>query len=316
MKRLSTVCGLVVAMTSCTVHQDDWALEFGVTFCKHEQECRRVSTSVDCTRPGYWDGWPWELEAVREGLLGYSPADARRCVDLISKVGCIDNLKGRLFQSAECRAAFPGRVAEGEPCLPSAPEFCARDLKCEELPTAQSGCGTCVPTARASEEVTSSDRSKDCGVGLYPVPDGGHEGPFSIGVCQPKLSTGESCGLARPCLEWLDCSSYGPDGGTCVTPAPPAAGAGEPGEGCRDPSSRQPSCAWPARCEDSRCVDRSARVGAACTDATPCESFGLCVDGICTAPAQAGERCERARCAYPFVCENGVCQSGLALYCR
>lgn len=306
------VCLLVVALTGCRVPLDDWAREFGTALCRHEQECRRVSTSVDCTRPSFWNGWPEELEAHRQGLVSYSAADARRCIDLLSKVGCIDNLKSRLFSSAECRAAFPGQVAEGKPCMPAAVEVCGRDLRCER-PTAPDVCGTCVPTARVGEEVTSSSFSKECGLGLYPATDGGRVGLYSTGVCQPMPSIGESCSFRRPCLEWLDCSSLF-DGGTCDSVGPPDAGAGEPGEECRD-TSRWPWCAWPAACEAGRCADRTARLGDPCGISTQCELSGSCIDGVCVESAHQGESCARTGCTALLFCEDSVCQPNL-LVCR
>lgn len=327
MKRLSTVCVLVAATTSCTVHQDDWAREFGVALCVHEQECHKVSTTVDCTRPGYWDVWPEELEAVREGLVTYSPADAWHCVDLLSKVGCIDDLKSRLFSSRECRAAFVGQVREGAPCTRAAVDVCGRDLRCaHSAGQFSSACGTCMAVAIADEEVTNSGSSKECGVGLYPAWDGmsGFRGP-----CRPRPSLGESCSSSRPCLELLDCSDI--EGGICVRPAPPAGGRGEPGATCLTAPHLRPRCAWPATCDEAcwgptvpaipspdagpigegcPCVDRTARVGEACSLDSPCELQAQCVEGVCVAPsAHEGEPCVPAACiaglacGYDFVCE-------------
>lgn len=325
MKRLSTVCVLVVAATGCTVHQDDWAREFGVALCKHEQECHKVSTAVDCTRPGFWAVWPEELEAIREGLVTYSAADARRCADLLSKVGCIDDLKARLFSSVECRVAFAGQLGEGAPCTRAAVDVCGRDLRCSH-PAGQfsSLCGTCTAVAKVDEEVTNSRGSKECGVGLYPDFDGG-----ITGRCRPRPSLGQSCSSSRPCLELLECSHI--EGGICGRPAAPAAGRGEIGETCLTAPHLRPQCAWPATCDEAcwgptvpaipsadagpigegcPCVDRTARVGEACSVDSPCELDARCVEGVCVFPsAREGEPCGQAACiaglacGYDFVCE-------------
>ena len=105
---------LLLGLAGCTLHQDDSARAFGVAFCKHQQACRRVSSAVDCEHPGFWTPWPQELQALREGLVGYSPADAQRCLELLSEVGCIADLEARLFASTR-RA-----VSRGAPGRPSA----------------------------------------------------------------------------------------------------------------------------------------------------------------------------------------------------
>ncbi len=327
---IGAACMLVVGLTNCSVRQADWAREFGTALCKHEQECRKVSQSVDCTRPGYWTPWSEELDALREGLVGYSPEDARRCVDLISKLGCVEYPEYTLFKSAECHAAFPGQVAEGEACRSGWVEVCGQDLRCDLRDPATGplqDCGTCVPTAREGEEVMLRER-KECSHGLYGKLDGG-----TTALCVTRSSVGESCRGPWECLEWLQCTP-GSGPGVCASgAAPPDAGAGEPGEECRPDRTRQydqgpisfdpawvpPSppgwCAWPVTCEENRCVDRSAKIGEPCSANTHCEFSGSCLDGVCAAPALFGESCGPNRCADPFFCENGTCQNLMSL-CR
>lgn len=330
----STAGLLVVALSSCSVHQDDWAREFGIALCRHEQQCGTVSMSIDCTRPRYWSEFPEELWAVREGAVRYSPGDARRCIDLLATTGCINDLKHRVLLSTECQATFKGQLAEGEPCRASrVVDVCAPGLRC--TPGQQSpACGVCVPVARAGEEHGSLFRAgndnfyrKACDVGLFPVSDGG--GP--TGVCRPRASLGASCSGRHLCLEGLDCSSGGREVGTCISPSPPIAGEGDIGEACRTAPGRRPWCAWPANCdhtcwsaplilppdagaigEGCACLDDTPRVGEACERGRYCELDASCINGICTLPpapsGQVGDSCASG-CVAGLVCrEDDVCQ--------
>lgn len=338
----STACLLVVALSSCGVHQDDWAREFGIALCVHEQQCRTVSMSIDCTRPRYWSEYPEELWALREGLVDYHPAEARRCIDLLSKTGCIQGLKQRVLRSTECQATFKGQMGEGEPCRASpVVDVCAPGLTC--TPKEQSSaCGVCVPAARAGEEhgslvrVGSDDLyRKACDVGLFPVSaDGG-----ITQVCQPRASLGASCSGRHACLEELDCTSADREVGTCISPSPPKAGAGDIGEACRTARGFRPWCAWPATCDQTcwsaplilppdagaigegcTCLEETPKVGEAChSRGRYCEPDAFCSNGICTlfpAPSgQVGEPCVGG-CVAGLDCpDDDVCQPYFSI-CR
>ncbi|MDP1829523.1 MAG: hypothetical protein Q8L48_40020 [Archangium sp.] len=154
-------------------------------------------------------------------------------------------------------------------------------------------------------------------------------GPYATAACQPRRSLGQSCTTFRPCLEWLECTTWRDprSEGTCVNGFPFAdAGVGEVGEDCQQPGPFRLWCAWPATCDEAcrgnpvdgpgdggqpcRCVDTTAKLGEPCAlFVTQCEANGWCTDGICTASAQAGESCEMKRCAEAFTCDDGICQS-------
>jgi hypothetical protein len=330
---ISMAPALVLTLSACGVHHDDWARTFGIALCRHEQECGRVSKSVNCARPGYWVQWPEELEAAREGLVRYSPVDARGCLDLLAEVGCIEDIKVRLFQLRECRAAFVGQVEEGAPCALSTVEVCGRELTCAPPDDDQSHrCGRCAAVAKANEAVTYRRVGRVCEVGLYPALDE----DLRMGTCQPRPQLGESCSESQPCLELLDCSAR--EGGTCIRPAPPAPGRGETGEACLTAPRLRPHCAWPAICDEAcwrpsvpripssdgglvgegcLCVERTSRVGEACNSDSPCEPDALCVYGMCVVPsATEGEPCGPPGCVAGLVCgDNFVCASAFSL-CR
>lgn len=324
---------LLLTLSACGVHRDDWARAFGIALCRHEQECGLVSRAVDCTRPGYWAQWPEELEAVREGLVTYSPAGARGCLDLLAEVGCIEDIKSRLFHSTECRAAFVGQVEEGGPCALSAVEVCGRELTCVPPDDAQfHRCGRCTAVAKTNEEVMFRRFGTVCDVGLYPAQ--GED--FLKRTCQPRRKLGESCRASEPCLELLDCSAW--EGGRCIRPAPPDAGRGETGEACLAVPLVRPRCAWPAICEEAcwrpnesrlpsadggllgegcLCVERTSRVGEGCSSDSPCEPNALCVEGVCAVrSAVEGESCVPAACVAGLACgDNFVCVPSFSL-CR
>lgn len=292
----------LVLLAGCTVAVEDYGRVMGQAICERAQRCGELVQTVDCKHPGAWSDSPHELLLLSAGHVGYSSSSAAACVERIRTAKCGVSA----LQTDECRAAFPGKLAQGAACGGHTFDGCASGLLCANRTVIE--CGVCVPTTPEGER---PDPDHPCARGL-------RRGFLDGGVaCIPRGDVGEACGSSADCLEWLSCSAHsGTLGGSCRDEYP-ASNGGPPTDGAEGQpcllsgSVGAPSrvCFSGLRCVNDRCVP-SANFAEACESDVDCLS-AHCIGGTCAAPRAAGSPCTVQNCGGGLWCENGTCQPSL-----
>ena len=288
-------------LAGCTVAVEDYSRVIGQATCERAQKCGELAESVDCKHPGVWSDAPPELVMLAAGQVGYASSAAASCVERIrsAKCGVI------LWQTEECRAAFPGKLTEGAACGAQTLDGCASGLVCGNRNAIS--CGVCVST-------TSEGQRPDPG---HPCARGLRRGFLDGGVaCVPRGEVGEACGDSADCLEWLRCSARGGSlGGSCVDDlvlrGTFPTDAGREGQPCLVALGTIVPirfCFRGLRCVNDELCVQLADFAEPCTNDDECVS-AHCIEGACAAPRVAGDRCIDLNCGEEGLwCDNGTCK--------
>lgn len=310
MRLKSTLSVLVSGLVGCAIHLDDWPREYGAALCRYEQRCGRLPRSTDCNLEQVAPAEPFEVAAVRAGLVRYDPSAAKTCVQLLDRMSCGRFPHERVMGTSECRAAFQPTLRAGDQCTPFWPLGCDNGCLIPlELASTQTEatCGKCFTAAREGE-VVSMRYGPSCGPGLYPASNGGSSlDGGEDGICKKRPGLGESCkDFTIPCLEWLDCLDSGVCGSVSAEPGSTSSGCSGYGRN---------ACVPPAWCGfDGKC-EKALVDGQACLAHGQCSSRN-CTDGSCLPRQALSAQCGEAKCGSLQRCKNGLCEAALLALCR
>lgn len=220
---------------------------------------------------------PYYVALEARGALRLSAEGIAACQAHLGEVACEaqpSDLDG------PCKDMWEGLGAQDSPCGPGIESLiCAQGLTCR---LSVDFCGSCVP---AGEPGQACAEGQECVAGAACVAD----------TCVARQPPGSPCSEARPCYLGAGCVEGVCQGYDVV----------RLGDAC----DRANRCPYKSECVGGRCVE-TALQGEACT-AAGCAS-GFCVEGLCAAPAQAGDPCQDNAQCLSRVCAQGRCASTIS----
>jgi len=211
---------------------------------------------------------------------------------------------GEEISTLDCAQFYSVRVSRGSCIMPGTRalgDACIDAVQCASgfCPAARFGCATCAPMPHEGDVCHAPE---ECPAGLYCTATS-----LAAGACVVPAAVGDACKAGRPCDQFLACVS-----GLC---APVAA---TKGAACGS-TTASPSCdyrkgltcssATTGTCITFVPVALGASCGLVNGEFRVCERTGQCLNGTCSAKADAGEKCAATGpfCQIPEACIDGIC---------
>lgn len=251
------------------------------SFCSFYVRCGRMDVASEelCHEPflescnAVFEPQYVDLEAA--GLLTLSAEGLLACEEHLADVACEQQIFeltgpcGQIWSGAQAAGRECGLDVEYYVCDPSSACTIGLDF-----------CGTCEALLEPGDDCTPEGTT--CGP----------EGFCDAGQCRARVANGNACTPDDRCMAGSACIDDLCEGPTFVGP----------GDACD--SSRR--CPYLTACIAGVCAP-TARLGEACSDATPCE-VGFCDADTCQAPRDDGEACAGIAACSSGLCIESVCE--------